>query len=306
MAEIARYYYVDKLQQEEIGRQYGYSTSTISRLLKESIDEGIVEIIIHYPFESDPKLENELRSLFPNLLGVHVIPFKEGSYAEIVDTLGSVAASVLSRNLQDGYTLGLSLGMAVAATIRQFKAKVPMHVRVIRLQGATDGEMVEGTNLAQVLASQLGNDSIIIPSPWILSSAVSRELIMQEQSVKEVLEMAGKADIGLVGVGCMEAEFSTIFRNYLISQQELNQIKLQGGVGEICGKYFDRFGNIMDVEFNSRSVSIDLNKMKTYKNVIGVVGSPAKAEAVTAAIGAGYVKTLITDSRTALRILARS
>jgi len=303
MAEVARYYYEQNLNQAQIGKLFGISHSTVSRLLRDALEEKVIEVIIHYPFKTSPALENELLTRFRYLKGVHVLPVSIASYKEHMDKLGQFAAKLLVENLEDGLSLGISLGMAVAATVKHVRVIKPMHIRVVRLQGATEGELMEGTDLAQTLAAQMGNEAMIIPSPWVLRSAESQNLILLEQSVQEVIRIAEAADIGLVGIGCTECSYSTIFHNQLISESELKTLKDIGAIGEICGKYFDRQGNVLDIGFNHRTVSIQLECLRNYRNVIGVAGRPAKAEAIIAAIRGGYIKTLVTDSETAKRIL---
>ena len=44
ITEVAGLYYINRLTQEDLARHFGTSRSTISRLLKQAHDAGIVEI----------------------------------------------------------------------------------------------------------------------------------------------------------------------------------------------------------------------------------------------------------------------
>lgn len=302
IAEVARLYYKEGYSQAEIGQLFDISHSTVSRMIKEAHQENIVEVIIRYPFKTMPSLAQALINRF-GLKDAFVMPTSGNSYRELVNNLAQLAARTLEETLKDGMTLGISLGMAVAATVRQVKITKPMHVRVVRLQGATENELMEGTDLAQILSGQLGNDSMIIPSPWMMKSQEACRLILQEPSVSEAIRVAENADIGLVGMGSLDPEISTILRNDLISLEELAALREGGAVGEICGKHYDIHGNILDVGFNKRTVSININSLDGFSTVIGVAGGEKKAQAILGAINGNLINVLVTDSDTARKVL---
>ncbi len=302
IAEVARLYYQEGMSQAEIGSLFHISHSTVSRMIKEAHQEEIVEVIIRYPFETMPSLAQALKDRFP-LKDAFVMPSSGKSYRELINNLAQLAARTLENRLQDGMTLGISLGMAVAATVRQVKISRPMHVKVVRLQGATENELMEGTDLAQILSAQLGNDSMIIPSPWIMKSIEACQLILQEPSVSEAIRVAEHADIGLVGMGGLTPEISTILRNGLTTLDELQALREAGAVGEICGKHYDIEGRILDVDFNKRTVSIQIRRLSGFDTVIGVAGSADKAKSILGAINGGLINVLVTDSDAARRVL---
>ncbi|MBC7252244.1 MAG: helix-turn-helix domain-containing protein, partial [Anaerolineae bacterium] len=64
LAQVASLYYEENLTQSEIARRIGTSRSTISRLLREARANGVVEIIIHYPWKTVAELERELIERF--------------------------------------------------------------------------------------------------------------------------------------------------------------------------------------------------------------------------------------------------
>lgn len=302
IAEVARLYYKEGYSQAEIGSVFDISHSTISRMLQEAHDEKIVEVIIRYPFQTMPSLSQAVKDRF-GLKNAYVMPSTGNSYRELINNLAQVAARSLEETLEDGMTLGISLGMAVAATVRRVRITNPMHVRVVRLQGATENELMEGTDLAQILSAQLGNDSMIIPSPWMMKSIEACQLILQEPTVADAIRVAENADIGLVGMGSMEPEISTLLRNHLISRKEMENLRKAGAVGEIVGKHYDFQGNVLDVDFNKRSVSIAIEKLADFDTVIGVAGGEKKAKAILGAINGKFINVLVTDSNTARKIL---
>ena len=62
LAEVSWLYYGEDRTQEQIARETGLSRPTISRMLREARERGIVEIRVHYPFQTAVVLEEALRS----------------------------------------------------------------------------------------------------------------------------------------------------------------------------------------------------------------------------------------------------
>lgn len=302
IAEVARLYHEENYNLAKIGRKFGISTSTVSRLLKEAHDLKIVEVVIRYPPLTNATLSEELKKAF-GLKAAYVLPDARENDHRPIERVGRLAARVLEEALSDGLSLAISLGLAVSETAKAFRVTRDIHCKVLRLQGADQNEVAEGTNLAQVFSLQLGNEYKIIPSPWIMSSRDACESILQEPAVRDVIREAEAADIATVGVGAMDRAVSTIFRNKLIYATELEGLRKLGAVGEICGKYFDQQGKVLDADFNKRSVSIDITNLRKMPTVIGVAAGVAKAEAISGALRGKLLNVLVTDSGAARRLL---
>ena len=303
MARVALLYYNERRNQIEIGKMLNISHSTVSRLLKEARETGLIEIVIRNPASTIPALEKELEEKF-GLKQARVLSASEDSYQGLVRDVAQLAARTLESYLKDGQTLSISLGMAVASTVHAMRATNPIHVRVARLQGATDNELREGTDLVQTLASSFGGEFKIIPSPWKLKDPGICAVLLQEPAIRESIEVAEKADVALVGIGSMNPAISTILRNELISLEELHELQQQGAVGEICGKHFDINGNVLDVHFNRCTISVDIRCLREIPIVVGVVASAQKAEAMLGAIRGRFINVLVTDSGAARALLA--
>jgi deoxyribonucleoside regulator len=304
IAEVAQLYYHEDKNVKEIASIFDTSPSSISRLLNEAKKLKIVQVIIRYPFLTVPSLGQQLKKH----LGVkeaYVLPEFRGKYPELMERVGKLAARVLEEHLEDGMTLGVSLGVAVAYTAQAFTMPRDIKCTVVRLHGASDNEIIEGNNLAQIFSAQLGNQFKIIPSPFILQSRSSCESILREPSVQDVLRVAEESEIALIGMGALDPSVSTLLRNHLLTETELNELKAACAVGEICGKHYDANGVELDTEFNHRIVSIDLEKFRHMKYVIGVAAGKSKVNPILGAVHGSLINILVTDADTA-RLLLKS
>lgn len=305
MVEAVHLYYEQGFNQKQISDRLACSISTVSRLLKEAQEEGVVRVVIDYPYATIPSLGRDLKAAY-DLLDACVIPTTGGTYADITRTLGHSASVILDKHLRDNMVLGISLGMSVASTVHGYSGPARRNCKVFRLQGAVDSEMLEGANLAQVLADKLDGEAIMVPSPWLLPNETLRDAMLQEQSVRQVLEVARRADVGLVGIGTLEGPYSTILRNNLITIDEINEAQALGAVGEILGQHYDIEGRRVDVEFSRRVIAVELEATREFPVMIGVAAGQHKVEPLIGAIRGGYVNVVVIDEKAALEMLARA
>jgi DNA-binding transcriptional regulator LsrR (DeoR family) len=302
MAEVARLYYEEDHTQGKIARKLSLSTATVSRLLQEARRRHVVEVVIHYPISTEHDLEARLVEKF-GLIEAHVLAKPSRSYPALVKSTGELAASVLRRHLHDGITMCVSWGQAVRATAEALQITRPMRVRVVQGQGASDSDLVEGSDVVRHLANMLGGDSCIIPSPLIVKDIEICQIIKQEPIVQEALQIAQGSDLALVGIGSLHPKVSSLLRSGMATLEDLKRLDAQGAVGDICGTHFDSWGRVLDVEMNHRTVAIDIECLREIPVVIGVSAGMPKAPAILAALRGEYINILVTDSGVARELL---
>jgi DNA-binding transcriptional regulator LsrR (DeoR family) len=110
-------------------------------------------------------------------------------------------------------------------------------------------------------------------------------------------------DIALVGIGSLVPEVSSLLRAGYLDREALAQLRAQGAVGDICARHYDSHGQVMDIELNQRIVGIELKDLQDIKQVIGVAGGEAKAEAILGALRGRHVNVLVTDDGAARKLL---
>ena len=136
-----------------------------------------------------------------------------------------------------------------------------------------------------------------------MQSVEASQLIVQEKTVSSAIQLAESADVGLIGIGGLDENTSEIFRNGWIGADEFKTLREAGAVGEICGKFFDQEGQVLDIPFNKRLIAINLNTLRGFDTVLAIAGSKNKAKAILAAMRGGFINVLVTDSDAAWQIL---
>lgn len=305
LARTASLYYEDELTQGEIARQIGTSRSTVSRLLQEAREVGVVEINIHYPWKTAPELQIALSTRF-GLLQTLVLVGRGRAHSEVLRGLGILAARYLESVLTANMVLSISWGEAVRRTVRALRSERALPITVAQMVGAVgEGDpLIDGPELARLVAKVFGGEYRHLHAPLIVGDVHAQDILLQEPSIRETLALARRADVALVGIGAPMPGNNSLLRAGYLDQAALAQLRARGVVGDVCARHYDAQGQELDIELNRRVVGIDLDSLHNIGQVIGVAGGELKAKAILGALRGGHVNVLVTDDAAAMRILS--
>lgn len=304
LAQVASMYYEENLTQVEIARQIGGSRSTVSRLLNEARQSGIVEITIHRAWRRETDLEHRLKGVF-DVYDTAVVKTESRSAEETLKGLGEVAARFVDSNLREGSILGISWGTAVHSTVQALKPEKQIPINVVQMIGAVGlgDPMIDGPDLARFLANKYGGEYHYLHAPLVVESEEVQLAFHQESRIQSTLTLARKSEVALVGIGTVHPQESSLKRAGYLDETDLDELRFQGAVGDICARYYDALGRNSDIELNRRIVGIELEELRKIERVIAVAGGEVKAEAILGALRGGYVDVLVTDDKAAERII---
>src|SRR4030065_2926886 len=140
LARVASLYYEDAQTQQEISLKLGYSRSSISRMLTEARQEGIVEIHVHHHLERNASLDQRLQCGF-NLCEVQVLQDNGLPYPQMLRRLGGLAAKLLVQSINEHSILGISWGTALYEVANALQSMPTPGAKVVQLIGSgTSGE----------------------------------------------------------------------------------------------------------------------------------------------------------------------
>ena len=308
LGEVARLYYVNDFTQQHIADRIGVSRTNVSRMLREARDRGLVEIKIHTPLNVVNDLQEELMTR----LGLRECLVLEGSRlggdaAELTDTAGrlsALGAGYLQETITDRSIVGVSWSSTVYHVVSAQHLQEKRGVTAVQLMGSIGGSITEldGVSITGRLADVLGGKAQYLHAPMLVASAPVCEALMQDPHISQTLEVARNADTMVVSVGVISRN-SGQYRTGYLDDEDLEYIREQGAVGDICGSYFARDGSPVRLEMNERTIAIEFEEMKAIPNRIGVSGGPNKALPNVGAVRAGLLNVLITDEDTARGML---
>ena len=301
--KIARMYYTDNLTQAQIAAQIGYSRPTISRLLSESRDRGMVRIEIGHPLERLMQLEDALVRRY-GLKCARVAQVNPGQDPSTI--VPRYAAALLTEKSSPDSLITVSNGRAVAATVREVAIQDWPKSNVAQMVGALSpsNPMTDSPDICRMLAERLGGTVTTLHVPMILSSAHIAAAMRQEPQIATALALGGGADVALEGVGATEGDrLSPVFDAY-VTPHMVKEIRAQGAVATVCGHFIDAQGRAVCSELSDRIISVELDRLKRIALVIGVAWGQEKVKAIKACLVGGYISALATDQATAESLLA--
>ncbi|QOX81861.1 helix-turn-helix domain-containing protein [Nanchangia anserum] len=303
LLKVAQMYYDEGATQAQIAREVGYSRPTISRLLTEARQRGIVTITISHPLERLIALEDALVDLY-GLKAARVTDSEAG--IPISESVGREAAQLLIGYGGHDKVIALSNGRSVAAVVRNMPRRHWARACVAQMIGSIGrGLTVEDSPaICRILADRIGGNYAQMPVPLMLESAALAGALQSEPQVAAALQLAAHADVALVGVGAVDASGvgGPILQPYITDEMAAEILAL-GAIGHICGHHFDARGRHIHTALCDRMIALDPLKLRDVPIVIGVAWEPAKARALKAAMAGGYLNTLVVDRETAELLL---
>lgn len=304
LAQIATLYYYHDQSQQEIADQLALSRSNISRMLKEARERGIVEIFINHPLRRDYALEQQICQQF-GLREAAVAPAATNDNTATLRRVAQLGARILDENLEKARVLGISWGRTIQLIVEEFSPRRRYDVEVVQLMGGLSGDdpAIDGTAMVQRLARALTNRYRYIHAPLIVDAPQVAAGLRAQRNIVEALELAGKADVALVGIGALDTQISSLLHAGYLTPEEFGMIRERGAVGDICARHFDQHGRLAAPEIDERLIAVSFEQLAVIPTVIGVAGTSAKAAAILGALRSGHIDILVTDSDAAEALL---
>ena len=303
IAEVATLYYRSRLDQEEIARRVGVSRSTVSRMLSEALESGVVEIRIRGSLPLAEELQRDLVRKFG--LRDALVLDANGRRVDTLDRIGRLAARYLDTTLSDGDVLAISWGTGVRAVADGLEPKVPRNVEVIQMLGGAGSRNldVDGTELARRLAGLLGGRCRYLNVPLVVDDEEVAAGLLRQRGVRETLAAAAQADLAIVGIGALVPSVSSMLRAGHLTRRDITELRRSGAVGDVCGHLFTVDGALVDAEIARRIVAVGVAALRRIPRVVGIAVGTEKVEAILGAMRSGLVNVLATDDATACEVL---
>jgi len=264
--------------------------------LEKGRQSGLIELRIHSPYEGCLGLQQDLIAAF-GLSDARVVPEAEG--LAIAPRIGRAAASLLMQSLSDNDLLAIGWGEATTTTLRFMAPVLSQHnVALVSLTGGVSA-YIGNTG---IYGPQ--NNAHLIPTPLRVSSPELAAMLRLEPYVRHVLDMALTAKTALIGVGSV-ARTATLVRYGYCTNSEIELFTRQGAVGDLLGYFYDRDGNVLDLDIHQHVVAVTLQDLRRIPSIIATAAGPEKVEAILGLLRGRLANTLVTDEATARDVLRR-
>lgn len=297
-ALVARRYYLEGRQKNEIADELGISRFKVARLLDDALASGLVRIDVALPDGLDLELGDAIAQRFGIRRAVVALA-QEG--VPTVELLGAAAARVLDARVGPDDVLGISWGSTLTAVVDASRGLAAREV--VQLVGgvASAGLEVNGVELLRRLARATGARVHPLHAPFLVGSAKTARLLRADPSLAPTIDRFGDVTVALLGIGSLETGRSALWTELdAASRAELAEL---GAVADLGGCILDAGGSVVAAPALDRVIAIDADRLRAVGEVIAVAGGEGKTRAIAAALRSGLVSTLVTDSATARALL---
>ncbi|MBN2072730.1 MAG: sugar-binding transcriptional regulator [Actinobacteria bacterium] len=308
MVKVANLYYREGLKQESISRRLKISKYQVNRIIKKAVANGMIQINIIDPTVIVSALEEKLEKTH-GLKRAIVVQNSGLSEFELKAKLGQAAAEYLTDIIKDGDIIGVSWGTTINEVVNHLPPRINKKVEVVQITGGSHKLSVNLNchDITRRFASCFNVNPHLLYAPALVDSKKMHDLMLKETSIKKTFDYFSRLSIAIVGIGAMYPKMiSTLVKTGHILDQDLENLKNRGAVGDVYSHFFDINGKICDSDISSRLIAMPVKELLNVPYSIGVGGGELKAEAILGAMRGNYVNILVTDSAAAEKILKLS
>lgn len=303
---VARMYYVQSETMDAIAHHLGVSRSTVSRLLKEARERGLVRVSIVDP----DRPMNRMAELFSKHFNVtaHLVHVRPGASSIFrLDQVARMAAGILSNTVEDGDTVGVAWGTTTSAVATHLRPRDLTGVTVIGLNGGanhqTTGLPYVGSILHRFATAFRGQEQLLA-LPAFFDDPATREAMWREQSTRHILTVRANCNVAIFGVGGLNSELqSHVYASNYLGADDLKHLREQNVVGDVCTVMLREDGSYRDLAINKRATGMTPAELQRIPRRICVVSGLSKASPVLGALRARVATDLVIDEETARAVL---
>ncbi|NEM92042.1 MarR family transcriptional regulator [Galbitalea soli] len=307
LTKIARMYHEQGLRQPEIASRLHVSQSRVSRILKEAERIGVVRTVVVPPAGVYSELEDAVRDRY-GLADVVVADSASDEDDSVLAALGGAGAAYLETTLTGSDRVGISSwSSTLLATV---DAMAPSTTRtaekIVQVIGGVGNPSVQvkATHLADRLARVTGASPTYLPVPGIVANRLVRDSLLGDGYVAEIAAEWSTLTVVLVGIGSLEPSPLLVDSGNAVSLADQDALRAAGAVGDVCLRFFDATGRLVDTDLTDRVLGISSAGLLGIPRRVGFAGGRRKHEAIRAALLGGWLNVLVTDLATARYLVA--
>ena len=305
MIKVASMYYLEGMTQSQIAKKLGINRSTISRMLKEAREMGIVRIEIEDNFKNESiELERALEKRLGLKEVVLVQNKSENMAVNAKQKLAKAAIEYFKRIVKDGDVIGFSWGSTIGGISNYLTSDKEVAANIVPLVGGPVNikNDYHVNQIVHKVAHAFKAKSHFIYAPAITGKKETRDAIVNDENFKTINELWGKVNKAFVGIGTLNNALDATWAE-LLNENDKNFLQEAKAVGDICTRFYDIDGQVIESNINDRTISIDINQFRNMEYVVGIAVSTEKVEAIYGATKGKLINVLITDESTGRQLL---
>lgn len=294
--------HIGGLTQSEIAARLSVSPAKAHRLLAQAQAQGLVKVFIEgMPGEC---LELEARlSAWYRLEYCVVAPAIGDDTAADFAAVGVAAARFL-HNLLEGtgpVMIGVGKGRSLTAMVERLPSLDRPDLKFVSVSGSLRRNLAANPfDVVHRLVERTGGEGYFLPVPYIAASAEEKELLLAQKSVQDLIRLARRADLFVIGIGALAGD-AHVRQVGMVDAAEWEDLRVKGAVGDVMGSFVDADGAPVESEVNRHALGLTLDDLRG-RRVVAVAGGAGKGDAIMAALKTGAITDLVLGEANARHI----
>jgi DNA-binding transcriptional regulator LsrR (DeoR family) len=297
-------HYAGGLTQAEVAKRLGLTSLKAHRLITRANQQGLVKVFIDGDVSECVELENELAGRY-GLDYCEVVPDFDLDDLPL-KALGIAGAQFLKRQIeQDEHRLiGVGHGRTLAACVEYLPHTSAGETRFVSLLGGLTRKFSANPHdVIHRLAERTGAEAFVMPVPFFANTVEDRQILLSQRGVSDVFDLAKQASLLIVGIGTAEPEASLVATG-MIERAEIEEVRRDGGAGELLGHFFDENGMPVEKALSERTLALSRDDLQGRK-IVAVAGGKVKTRAIRSVLESRFLSGLITDERSARALIEK-
>ncbi|QEN88501.1 sugar-binding transcriptional regulator [Labrys sp. KNU-23] len=300
-ARVAWLYFIGGRTQQEIAQELNVTRLKVNKIIGAVRDSGHVKVSVSLPLSDCVELAMAVSARY-GLSEAVVVPDLE-DFVEQKRVVGEAAGTMASALIHEhDMGVGVGSGRTLSFAVRTLRAHPKPESWVVGLMGGVTRS--SGTNtfeVATAFARALAVECHYLAAPIYCANPESRNALLLNDELTDVLARTEIADIGIVSCGPLIED--TSLTHIRVVKDHLDAVLKLGAVGEFLGCFLDAHGNPIDHFLNDSIIALPPDKLKLKPVSILVSGGRGKIPIIRAVLRAGYVNRLVTNQSVARALL---
>ena len=320
LVDVARLFYLQRWKKKRIAQHFNISETEVKRLVDKAVDKGWVQINVIPPFLDAAR--NELLLRFDVLKDARVVPSNDSDFIFERRLCAQAAADYFDERVSEGVKMiALGGGNSLFDMINALPAK-PRDLSIYPTAIIGRGPIVESPDRSVIMSLLWsrcgGNEAVayyasILPAEDSLTSVQElldeHDRFLARPIVRSIYEGMKTVQSVFTGLGPISAPTEYTQYSHNSTMGRLTTIGLTPSsveaAGEVSYSFFDHEGNTKREWNLAIALGVDqLKKMVAEQKEVVVIAGRFKERALKAALRGRIFNVLITDDRTAAKLVA--
>lgn len=300
LVTVAKMYYEDNMNQSQIAKAIGVSRPLISMFLADAKELGIVEIIIHSPFEMDDNIMDTLREVY-NIQGGKLI---KGVNSKRMTEKMIIKSSYdfIKRVVNHGDYIGISWGNVIGDVVEYMETqdeKLMLEGNVCSLVGnsATANKNYHTDELCRAFGEASGCEPHFALAPAFYETREELESVSNLDFFNKIQQSWKNVNFAIINI----ENHPSVPDLATASRFGKN---LKDAVGHMLSYYYDKDGNIIESD-NDVVYRISLEQLKKADIVMGICRCNVTVDSLIGALKTNILTHVFVDQKIAQEVVNR-